>query len=181
MRILKCAPLIIAFAAAAISPAFAAEEGSGDHNGWIERVCSDKTGDSQRSEWAQRIADRLADRLKLNDAQKTALKALQDARAQARADRKAALCASKPDVSTFEKRLEFRQTMAENRLAAMKTVTPKLIAFYNSLDDLQKQDFEEILQRMRHHGDHAWRDDGRRDWGDRPRHRHDRDNDDDED
>ena len=72
--------------------------------------------------------------------------------------------------------------MAENRLAAMKTVTPKLIAFYDSLDDLQKQDFEEILlERWRHHADHAWRGDDRRDWGERPRHRQDRDNDDDED
>jgi hypothetical protein len=95
----------------------------------------------------QRRADRLAERLNLNDAQKAALKDLEDTRAKLRDDHKTALCAAKPDLSTFEARLNFRQTMMENRLADMKATNPKLLAFYNSLNDYQKGEFDAMRAR----------------------------------
>jgi DNA-binding MarR family transcriptional regulator len=89
-------------------------------------------------------------RLKLTDSQKAAYKDLQDTRAKARADRIAAFCDSKPDLSSFEKRLAFRGGMLQRRLDMFKAVEPKLLAFDNSLDDKQKKQFVELRQNMMH-------------------------------
>jgi len=148
MRIWKYAPLLIALTLGAAAPALAEDAGAG-HKDRFERMCANKDGDQKASERAQRHADKLAEKLKLTDAQKATFKDFQDARTQTRADDKAALCANKPDLSTFEKRLAFRQARAEKRLADMKAITPKLLAFYNSLDDKQKAAFDE----PRKHGD----------------------------
>jgi len=39
------------------------------------------------------------------------------------------LCATKPDLSSFEGRLGFHQAYLEDRLEAVKSENPKLIAF----------------------------------------------------
>jgi LTXXQ motif family protein len=88
--------------------------------------------------------DWLVHRLELNDAQKASFKEFQDARTQSLSDSKAKLCASKPDLSSFEGRLVFGQAFLEARLDAVKAENPKLIAFYNSLDERQKRIFDEI-------------------------------------
>ena len=80
--------------------------------------------------------------LKLTDTQKAALKELRTP-AQRRAPISRLLCAKKPDLSTFQKRIAFREPICKRSLDALKTVAPKEIAFYNSLDDKQKQEFEE--------------------------------------
>jgi LTXXQ motif family protein len=85
---------------------------------------------------------RLARRLNLTDPQKAALKDLAEASASADADAKKALCADKPDLSVTPGRLAFAQKMAETRLAGLKTVEPKLQAFYDSLDAKQKKAFD---------------------------------------
>jgi hypothetical protein len=147
MHILKGAPLLLALALLATGPASADKESDRTPGGWIERMCAPKTEQGRRADWMQRRADRLAERLNLNDAQKAALKDLEDTRAKLRDDHKTALCAAKPDLSTFEARLNFRQTMMENRLADMKATNPKLLAFYNSLNDYQKGEFDAMRAR----------------------------------
>jgi len=156
MRFIKFSPLLVALAAGILSPAVAAEEGHGDRGSWIERVCAPADKNDEKADRAQHRADRLAERLKLTDAQKAAFKDLQDVRAKQRADRKASLCATKPDLSTFEKRFAFKQTMLENRLAELKGEAPKLFAFYNSLDDKQKAAFDEIIKHRGHHHHRGW-------------------------
>jgi Spy/CpxP family protein refolding chaperone len=101
----------------------------------IEGLCSGKTaaGDNM---------DRLAKRLNLTDAQKAALKDLQDASAASAASAKTALCDTKPDLATAPGRLAFREKMAEAQLDGIKAIEPKLQAFYASLDDKQKHAFD---------------------------------------
>lgn len=154
MRIWTYAPLLIALTAGAVAPAFAEDSVAG-HNDRFERMCADKGGDQKPSERAQHRADKLAEKLKLTDAQKAAYNDYQAARTQTRADDKAALCANKPDLSSLEKRLAFRQARTEKRLADMKALTPKLLAFYSGLDDKQKAAFDEMRKHGRHrrHGD----------------------------
>ena len=86
--------------------------------------------------------DRLAKRLSLTDAQKAALKDLNDASASADASAKKSLCADKPDLSTTPGRMAFAKKMAETKLAGLKEVEPKLQAFYDSLDAKQKKAFD---------------------------------------
>jgi len=57
---------------------------------------------------------------------------------------KAKLCASKPDLSSFEGQFVYRSGISRARLDAVKAENPKLIAFYNSLDERQKRIFDEI-------------------------------------
>jgi DNA gyrase/topoisomerase IV subunit B len=64
-----------------------------------------------------------------------------EARRKSLEDSKAAFCASKPDLSSFEARLAFSEAFLEARLAALKAENPKLIAFSNSLDAKQKEKF----------------------------------------
>ena len=85
--------------------------------------------------------DGLAKRLKLTDPQKAALKELADASASADASAKKSLCADK-NLSTTPGRMAFAAKMAETRLAGLKTVEPKLQAFYDSLDAKQKKAFD---------------------------------------
>jgi hypothetical protein len=86
--------------------------------------------------------DRLARRLNLTDPQKAALKDMADASASADASAKKSLCADKPDLSTTPGRMAFAEKMADIRLAGLKTVEPKLQAFYDSLDAKQKKAFD---------------------------------------
>jgi hypothetical protein len=144
MNKLTLSALIVASAAfaAGLSPAQAHE---GRHHGEaFERMCSD-TSDSARPH--HELGERLSEHLDLNDAQKAAYKEFKEARLKSLEDAKAKLCASKPDLSSFESRLVFRQTLMEARLEALKAENPKLIAFYNSLDDKQKSRFDRFRAR----------------------------------
>lgn len=86
--------------------------------------------------------DRIAKRLNLTDPQKAALKDLADASASANTAAKTSLCADKPNLSTTPGRMAFAEKIAETRLAGLKTVNPKLQAFYDSLDEKQKKAFD---------------------------------------
>jgi Spy/CpxP family protein refolding chaperone len=167
MRLLKCASLLLVLFVGGAS-ASAAEDTHNNRGGWLDRICSKDNDDSGRAEWAQHRADRLAERLKLTDAQKTAFKDVADTRAKLRADHKAELCANRPDLSTLEKRLAFRQARLEARLADMKVETPKLLAFVSSLDDQQKAEFDEMVDGRRGRGDDGDRGEDRH-----HRHHHD--------
>jgi Spy/CpxP family protein refolding chaperone len=138
MQYLKVSTLVIASAilAAGFGPAQAAGKDSG--GSVYDRVCAATTEHGHH----HKLADRLAKHLSLTDAQKAAYKDFVDARTKAVDDQKTAICASKPDLTTFESRLTFHQTMLEARLAALKEENPKLLAFYKSLDDGQKEKFD---------------------------------------
>lgn len=139
MRKLNISVLIVACAAMASSLA-QAQPMRDASTALFDRLCADH-GEASRH---AKFADWLVQRLELNDAQKASFKDFQDARAQSLSDSKAKLCASKPDLSSFEARLVFGQTFLEARLDALKAENPKLIVFYNSLDERQKRIFDEI-------------------------------------
>jgi len=86
----------------------------------------------------------------VDDAQKSAFKQFHKASRKSIEDAKVTLCANKPDLSSFEARLNFGQTFLEARLTALKTENPKLIAFYNSLDAEQKEKFDRFRERHGH-------------------------------
>jgi hypothetical protein len=142
MKKLSISALVLAFAAfaPAIGPAQA-------RTSEIEHVCAPRPNQAERQ---ARFADRLAEHLHLTDAQKSSFKEFQEARAKAVADATAKLCASKPDVTTFEGRLTFHQTFLEDRLESVKAENPKLIAFYNSLDAEQKIKFDKFREHVAH-------------------------------
>lgn len=142
MRLARIASLALACGAAAyaLPPAKAAWDGGP----YMGHVCSDQKFGDKVAEMQKMRADRLAERLKLTDAQKAAFKEVQDLRAKAMTDGRAAICAARPADMTFDKRLEFRQSRLQARLDALKAEAPKLLAFYNSLDAHQKGQFDEI-------------------------------------
>jgi Spy/CpxP family protein refolding chaperone len=152
---------LVGIASVNITSAIAAPEDTGAETR-LDRICSPESNDNA-SDRAQRRIDRTTRRLNLTDAQKAALKDLQDARAKARSDSRTALCAKKPDLTGLDGRLAFRQAVLEQRLAEMKATTPKLLAFYNSLDADQKSKFDESRDRRRgqrhnRHGRHRHRE-----------------------
>jgi hypothetical protein len=116
----------------------------GDSGSVYDRVCSAPTEHSHH----HKMAERIAEHLKLTDAQKAAYKEFVDARTKGVDDVKVTLCATKPDLSTFESRLTFHQNMLEARLAALKVENPKLLAFYKSLDADQKEKFDRFRDRQ---------------------------------
>lgn len=136
MKYPNVSALVVASAllAAGFGPAQAAKDGGPDY----DAICAAPTKHGHH----HKMADRLAEHLNLTDAQKAAYKEFVDARTKAVDDQKASICATKPDLSTFESRLTFHQNMLESRLAALKVENPKLLAFYNSLDAGQKEKFD---------------------------------------
>ncbi len=145
MRKLKASALIVACLAFA-STSMQVHAAQNERQSPYDRLC----GEGHPSHEGE-FADWLAHRLDLSDAQKAAYKDFQDARTKALADSKTKLCANKPDLSSFEARLVFGQNFHEARLEALKLENPKLIAFYNSLDDRQKKRFDRIREAMSHH------------------------------
>jgi Spy/CpxP family protein refolding chaperone len=139
MQYLNVSALVVASAllVAGFGPA-QAEEGS--RGSAYDRICAAPTEHSHH----HKMAERLAKHLNLTDAQKAAYKEFVDARTKAVDDQKTALCATKPDLSTFDSRLTFHQNMLEARLAALKEENPKLLAFYKSLDADQKEKFDQF-------------------------------------
>jgi Spy/CpxP family protein refolding chaperone len=126
--------ILTILAAIAVSATPAAAQKTWLETKMIGAVCNSKAAPAD--------TDRTAKRLSLTDAQKTALKDLTDASASAAASAKTTLCADKPDLSTAPGRLAFSEKMMEARLAGLKTIEPKLQAFYGALDDKQKKAFD---------------------------------------
>jgi hypothetical protein len=151
MRLLRISALALTCGAAAYALPPAAFAGPDDHDpkSRLEHFCSDAKFGEKLTERQAKHADHLTERLKLTSAQKAAYKEVQDLRAKALTDGRTALCASKPGELSYEKRVEFRLARLQARLDAVKAETPKLLAFYNSLDERQKGQFEEI---SRHEG-----------------------------
>lgn len=169
MKASKIVALALYCGALSISSAAVAAPADNERGGWIERICA-KTPDPARQE--KHLA-RLSERLHLTDAQKDQFKAYQDAREAARKAAVDSICANKPDLHSLQGWLAFRQHRLENRLNGVKASDPKLVAFYNALDNGQKALFDDMRRRWRHHSRHhgGCRKDGG-DWSDR---REDRD------
>jgi hypothetical protein len=68
-----------------------------------------------------KFAEFLSQRLKLNEAKKASFKDFQDARTKAVETATTRLCATKPNLSSFEGRLGFHQIFLEDRLEAVRT------------------------------------------------------------
>jgi hypothetical protein len=163
MRTSKFLALALCSGLSLSSAAFAGPADN-ERGGWIERICS-KSPDPARQE---KVPERLAERLHLTDVQKNLFKAYRDARATARKTAVDSICANKPDLKTLEGRLAFRQRRLENRLNSAKASDPKLLAFYNALDNGQKALFDDMRRRWRHHWGHrheGWREGGRGEGG----------------
>ena len=143
MRKLNVSVLIVASAAFAATLGQAEARPYGPSHAPFERICAERGGPTHRPE----MASLLAEYLDLNDAQKAAFKAFHDARKKSIEDAKVALCSNKPDLTSFEARLTFGQSLIEARLTALKAENPLLIAFYNSLDARQKTKFDRFRER----------------------------------
>jgi LTXXQ motif family protein len=149
MRKLSVSALIVAVAAGALAfgPTLAKGRSESGPKSEFERICAPHP---DRAAHEAKFAEFLAKRLNLTDAQKEAFKDFQDARTKAVETATTRLCATKPDLSSFEGRLGFHQTFLEDRLAAVKSENPKLIAFYQSLDAEQKAKFDKFRELMAH-------------------------------
>ena len=117
----------------------------------MERLCAPEGAPN-----GEHMIDMIAGRLRVTDAQRPALNNLQEAIAKAFTDAKA-LCANKPDESTPSGKLTAAEKRLEMLLAGMKTIHPKLDAFYATLDEAQKTKFNAMGPGEHHgHGGHGW-------------------------
>ena len=131
-----CAGLTISFAQA--------ETAQAGNKAFLAKICSDHDQGARHARFVQWLEVRL----QLNDVQKDAFKAFQDARAASIATSQGAICGNKGDLSSFEGQISFNQTLLETRVEAMKSENPKLIAFYNTLGESQKVVFQEIRRSL---------------------------------
>ena len=119
----------------------------------IVRLCA------MDQQWTtRRLAERVARRLNLTDQQRPALQELQEAVVRARSDAKAALCEGMPDLSTLPKRLAFAQKRLQLRLDGLRTVQPKLEAFYAALSGEQQAELNHLWRHRMgwRHGMDRW-------------------------
>lgn len=145
MRIVKSGLAAAAFITSAIlvaAPASARDMARHGGETMLERICA------AAKEPRDDFSDKLAKRLKLNDSQTAALKDLKSVHDKSRAEGNAAICAAKPDLSSFAGRLAFHEKSLEAHLATVKVTRPKLEAFWNSLDDAQKKGFARTGRRL---------------------------------
>lgn len=145
MRKTKLSAVIVAVALIGGTTWQAQAAGSSHHSALFERLCAKENNEARH----HKIGERLAAQLKLTSAQQAAYDDFQQTRLKSIDDTKSKLCAKEPDLSSYEERLNFRQSFLEARLDAMKAENPKLIAFYNSLDDKQKRKFDDFRQNMK--------------------------------
>ena len=146
MKKAKLSALIVTAAVLAASSYQTRATEGGHHSALFERLCSKQNNESHH----RQIGERLIAHLKLTPAQQAAYSDFQEARLKSVNDAKEKLCAKEPDLSSFEERLNFSQSFMEARLEAMRAENPKLIAFYNTLDDKQKRKFDDFRAGMAH-------------------------------
>lgn len=122
-----------------------AQPGPGGARGarMVERLC----GAMKPAQAWGRYAERLTDRLNLDQKQKDLLRAWQEARIKAREESRAAQCSPKPNLSTFQGRLDYRQKRLEAQLATFKATRAPLEAFYAGLSDQQKTSWDDYRDR----------------------------------
>jgi LTXXQ motif family protein len=144
MRKTKLSALIVAVTLLGGTSWQARAAQDGHHSALFERLCAKENNEARH----RKIGERLIAHLKLTAAQQAAYNDFQEARLKSVDGAKSKLCAKEPDLSSFEERLNFSQSFMEARLEAMRAENPKLIAFYNSLDDKQKRKFDDFRSNM---------------------------------
>jgi hypothetical protein len=112
--------------------------GMGRMGGGFERFCAMDAGFV-----TQKMADGLTLRLNLTDPQKASLADLRQTALGVATEAKK-LCADKPDMTTTPGRLAAMQTRLTMAGTAMTTLKPKIEAFYATLDDAQKKQFDQM-------------------------------------
>jgi hypothetical protein len=120
---------------------FGGPRGFGPGGEMMERLCASDVG-----YMVGKIGDHIGGQLRLTDAEQPSFKDLRDTAVKALTSAKAA-CGQKPDFATVTGRLDFAVVRGEALLTAVKTIQPKLDAFYASLDDGQKK----LLDAFGHH------------------------------
>ena len=145
MRKTKLSALIVAATLLGGTSWQAQAAGNSHQSELFARLCSKENNEARH----HKIGERLTAQLKLTSAQQAAYDDFQQTRLKSIEDTKSKLCSKQPDLSSFEDRLNFRQNFLEARLDAMKAENPKLLAFYNSLDDKQKRKFDDFRKSMR--------------------------------
>jgi len=143
MKRTKLLPLFVTAAVLAAS-SYQTAAAESKHSALFERLCSKQNNEAHH----RQIGDRLIAHLKLTPAQQAAYNEFQESRLKSVNDAKEKLCVKEPDLSFFEERLNFSQSFIEARLEAMRAENPKLIAFYNTLDDKQKRKFDDFRAGM---------------------------------
>ncbi len=113
---------------------------------FLDRLCAT---DAKAGDRDAKAAAHLEKHLQLSAAQKSAFEDFQATRRKAEEEMKTKVCAQKPDVADFKARLELHRKYLEDRLAVLAAENPKLIAFYESLDDKQRALFNELREHMR--------------------------------
>lgn len=104
----------------------------------LDRFCAADVG------WvSQRMADGLTARLNLTDAQKPALAELRASAVRVAGEAKK-LCADRPDTSTVPGRLAAAERGLGVANQAMAELKPKVEAFYATLTDEQKKQFDQM-------------------------------------
>lgn len=112
--------------------------GMGRMGGGFERFCAMDAGFV-----TQKMADGLTLRLNLTDPQKASLADLRQTALGVATEAKK-LCVDKPDMTTTPGRLAAMQTRLTMAGTAMTTLKPKIEAFYATLDDAQKKQFDQM-------------------------------------
>lgn len=146
---LLCALLVFSAGAALAQPR-PAKNDANQEMAAIDKVCQGSNG-AVNGDRSQQFSETIAENLSLNDDQKKALQEYKDAQAKAIADARTQFCANKPDLSSLEGGLKFREKMLEGQLATVRAVNPRLIAFYNSLNAEQKAKFDGMRETMVSH------------------------------
>ncbi len=140
-----CALMLVLSPGLALAAPRPASDFADHEKATIDKICS---GAPEQGDRAAQYGDVLAKNLLLSDDQKKVLKDYQDAQTKAIADAKAKFCADKPNLANFADSLAFRQKLLEQQLDTLKAVNPKLIDFYNSLNDEQKAKFDDMRRHM---------------------------------
>lgn len=166
MRIFR--PLTLSLALAAASPLCALAQMPDTNNSAGSRILDKICNSDRAADRDARLGELMAQRLSLNDQQKALLKELGDARARGGADTRAALCSPRPVLTTLKDRQAFWEALLTARLASLKTARPKADAFYDSLDQAQKANFDQMTERLMGRPNDT-RDKDTRRWDDTPR------------
>jgi len=152
-KVLSVSAVLAVLGAGAAMARMGGHEGMMGHGpeGMYDHMCADT-----HTPWdPAKMAERVTKKLNLTDAQKPLFADFHNAMTKSHEDVKASLCADKPDFATAPGRMAFGIKSMEAHLNGLKSVEPKLQAFYASLTDAQKKIFDEMHpQGGHHHKDH---------------------------
>ncbi len=137
--------ILVSSGGVALARMDAGDQDKGSMKAAFDKMCAAKP---QPADKDNTYVDTLTKSLLLGDDQKKKLLDYRDTQAKAIDDARSKVCNEKPDLTSFQASLDFRQKMLETQLDTLKSVNPKLIDFYNSLNSEQKAKFDGMRQNM---------------------------------